>query len=85
MANIHDALTPSVVGRSVSWNYFYIALGFALAISGTIIQMVDIIHFPCNILLYVVTAASLFWLFLFNGKFQDKLIALKTRYESRPR
>jgi hypothetical protein len=26
-----------------SWNYFYITLGFALTIAGTIIQMVDII------------------------------------------
>jgi hypothetical protein len=85
VANIHDVPTPSVIRGSTSWNYFYIALGFALSISGTIIQMVDTIHFPCNVLLYVVTGAGLFWLFLFNGGFQNKLIELKSRYEKRTR
>ncbi len=83
--NATDVPTADVRRGPISWNYFYIALGFALAISGTIIQMVDIVHFPCNVLLYVVTAASLFWLFLFNGRFQNKLIELKSRYENRPR
>ena len=85
MANIHEELTPNVTGGPNSWNYFYVALGFALAIAGTIIQMVDFLHFPCNVLLYVVTGAGLFWLFLFNGRFRNKLIELKNSYEKRPR
>ena len=66
-----------------SWNYFYITLGFALSICGTIIQMVDVLRFPCNFLLYVVTGAGLVWLFLFSRWFRNKLIGLKNRYESR--
>jgi hypothetical protein len=60
-------------------------LGFALAIAGTIIQMVDFLHFPCNVLLYVVTGAGLFWLFLVSRWFRNKLIELKNSYEKRPR
>jgi hypothetical protein len=67
----------------ISWNYFYIALGFVLSIWGTIIQKMDFLHFPYNVLLYVVSGAVLFWLFLFNGWFQNKLIGLKNRYEAR--
>jgi hypothetical protein len=83
---ITTASSPSVATApsrgEISWNYFYIALGFALSIWGTIIQMMDFLHFPCNVLLYVVTGAGLFWLFL-NGRFQNKLIELITRYEAR--
>ena len=68
-----------------SWNYFYIALGFALSIWGTIIQMVDVLRFPCNVLLYLATGAGLVWLILGNGWFQNKLIYWKGRYENRPR
>jgi hypothetical protein len=46
-----------------SWNYFYVTLGFALTIAGTIIQMVDFLHFPCNVLLYVATGAGWFGCF----------------------
>jgi hypothetical protein len=67
----------------ISWNYFYITLGFALTISGTIIQMLDFLHFPCNLLLYVVTAAVLFWLFLRSRWFRNELIGLQHRIESR--
>ena len=67
----------------ISWNYFYIALGFALSIWGTIIQMMDFLHFPYNVLLYVVTGAGLFWLFLFS-RFRNKLIGWKNSYENRP-
>jgi hypothetical protein len=74
---------PPVKRGELSWNYFYVALGFALTISGTIIQMLDFLHFPRNVLLYAVTAAVLFWLFLFNGTFQNKLFGLKNRYEDR--
>jgi hypothetical protein len=77
VANIHDVPTASVTGGQDSWNYLYVALGFALAIAGTIIQMVDFLHFPCNVLLYVVTGAGLFWLFLFSRWFRNKLIELK--------
>jgi hypothetical protein len=80
-----DKPDPFVKRGPNSWNYFYIALGFALSIWGTIIQMVDVLRFPCNVLLYVVTGAGLVWLFLFNGWFQNKLIGWKNSYENTPR
>ena len=81
-SNLSVATAPSRGPNS--WNYFYIALGFALSIWGTIIEMLDFLHFPYNVLLYVVTGAGLVWLFLFNGWFQNKLIGWKNSYENRP-
>jgi len=48
-------MATDVTRGPISWN-FYIALGFALSPSqsGTIIQMVDVLRFPCNVLLYIV-------------------------------
>jgi hypothetical protein len=47
--------------------------------------MLDFLHFPYNVLLYVVTGAGLVWLFLFNGWFQNKLIGWKNSYENSAR
>ena len=76
---------PKVVRGKESWAYIYVALAFALAIEGTIIQMITPLVFPYNILLYALTSAVTVWLFLFNGRFHNKLIALKGSYESKPR
>jgi hypothetical protein len=35
------------------WAYSYIALGFALSIEATIVQMIDPLHFPWNVAAYV--------------------------------
>ena len=75
---------PTATSRDQnSWNYLYMALGFALTILGTIIQMLDFLHSPCNFLLYIVTGLGLFWLFLFI-RFRNKLIGWKDTYENRP-
>jgi hypothetical protein len=62
-----------------------VALGFALAIEGTIIQMITPLLFPWNILVFVVVGALTFWALLFNGRFQDKLIGLQIGYENKAR
>ena len=83
--NVADDASAVTKRGPDSWTFIYIALGFTISILGTTIQMVDAIHFPCNLLLYGVTAAGSFWLFICNGRFQNKLIDLKGRYEDRPR
>jgi hypothetical protein len=67
-----------------SWAYIYVALGFALTIEGTIIQMLPP-AFPWNLLTYFVIGAITFYQFIFNGRFQDKLIGVKFRYENQAR
>ena len=74
-----------VTRGSESWAYIYVALGFTLAIEGTVIQMIDCLKFPSNLIMYVAVGALTFWLFLFDGWFQNKLIGLKNKYESRAR
>ena len=65
-----------------SWAYLYIALGFALSIEGTLIQMIEPLWYPLNIATYIVVMAITAWLFICNGWFQNKLIGIKIRYES---
>jgi hypothetical protein len=69
-----------------SWTFIiYIALGFALAIEGTIIQMITPWVFPWNLVVYLVFGAATFWVFICNGWFQERLIRLKIKYESKAR
>jgi hypothetical protein len=82
---ITDSATPSVIRGPQSWTYIYVALGFALAIEGTIIQMIDPLRFPYNLVAYLALAAATGWLFLASGWFQNKLIGMKNWYESQGR
>jgi hypothetical protein len=59
-------------------------LGFSITIGGTIIQMTRL-DWPWNLFIYAVFIAFSFWLFLFYDRFQNKLIALKNRYEAKAR
>jgi hypothetical protein len=67
-----------------SWTYIYVTLGFAISIEGTVVAMTPLI-FPWNVIVYVIIALLTGWLWIENGWFQEKLIGLKTRYESKPR
>src|SRR5258705_8694326 len=60
------------------WAYIYAALGFVVAIEGIIIEMMHL-DFPGNLIVYIVLGLFTGWQFLFNAKFQNKLI------EERPR
>ena len=68
-----------------SYNFFYVALGFAISIEGSIVQMIGSIQFPYNIILFAVMAFASYRLCLFNGWFQNKLIGWKIAYENKPR
>lgn len=68
-----------------SWAYIYVALGFALAIGGTIIQMITPLIFPWNLIAYALFATFTVWLFINNAWFQNKLIGMKMRYEEKSR
>ncbi|MGH9806244.1 MAG: hypothetical protein ACRD9W_03115 [Terriglobia bacterium] len=83
MAKATDAVDGTVRRGPVSWAYIYMALGFALTIEGTVIDMAA--HYPWNLIAYAVLGVITFWLFIFNGWFQNKLIGMKSRYEDRAR
>ena len=68
-----------------SWAYIYIALGFAVSIEGTIIQMVAPLLFPWNVGLYIAIAAVTIWAFLDNRWLQNKLVGMKLRFEEKER
>lgn len=86
--HIGDSVIDSLdlkVGRGPdSWTYIYVVLGFTLSIGGTIIQMTPLV-FPWNLAIFLVFGVIAFWLFIFNGKFQSKLIGLKLDYENKTR
>jgi hypothetical protein len=65
-----------------SWQYIYIALGFAVTFEGTIIQLAPI-PFPWNLLLFLFSGFVTGWLFLFNSWVHNKLIGFKAKYEDR--
>lgn len=64
-----------------SWAYIYVALGFLLSLSGTVIQLIKPLEWPYNLILYVVICFVAIYFFLFNGWFQNQLLKVKTRYE----
>ena len=78
-----DHIEAAVKRGPESWNYIYITLGFALTIEATIISMIEILRFPCNILLFAVLFVGTVSLFLYNGSFQNKLLGFKSSYESK--
>ena len=82
---IKDTMDATVTRGPVSWAYIYVALGFALAIEGTVIQMSTPLMFPWNVGTFACVGALAFWLFLFNGWFQNKLLGLKNKYEMKAR
>ena len=78
-------LDTKVTRGPESWAYIYVALGFALAIEGTIVQMVTPLEFPWNLGTYATVAGLTVWLFIFNRWFQNKLIGIKCKYERKAR
>ena len=77
-----DSSDATVRRGQESWMFIYIVLGFALAIEGSVFQM--IFGFPTNLIVYIVVGAGTFWLCLYNGQFQDAVIEWKNSYENQP-
>lgn len=75
----------TVTRGPTSWAYIYVALGFVVAIEGSVISMVTPLAFPWNIVVYALVAGFSIWLFLANGWFQNKLIGFQIRYENKAR
>lgn len=80
-----ETVSATVTRGSESWAYLYMMLGFALAIGGTIIQMITPLVFPWNLLTYLAFGAGTVWLLICNGSFQNKLITWKLGYEGKAR
>ena len=79
-----DSADAKIQRGSESYNFFYVALGFAISIEGSIIPMIAP-NFPYNIFIFAVIAIASCWLFLFNGRFQNKLVGWKIACENKPR
>jgi hypothetical protein len=56
-----------------SWTHIYLAIGLALTIEGTILQMSEPLRFPDNLIVYVVLGAPTFVLFIFHEWTQNLL------------
>ena len=62
------------------WNYIYVFLGFALAIEGTIVSLLDL-GWRYGLSAYLLLAILTVYLFLRSRRFQDALVGLKARAE----
>lgn len=78
-------VTAKVKRGQESWNFIYIFLAFALTIESTIVQMIDPLRFPYNLIFYLIFGAATFLLFIRCVWFQNKLIGMKVWYEDTPR
>ena len=77
--------TDATVTRGpISWSYFYLVFGFALAIEGTVIQMTPLL-FPDNVATFAAVGLATGYLCLWNGKSQNALLRLRNWYETKPR
>jgi len=65
-----------------SWNYIYIILGFTLTIEGVLVGYSPL-YWYWNLAIAFVLLSGTTALFLLSGWFQNKLIGLKNRYESK--
>jgi hypothetical protein len=82
---VHDSVDATVTRGQESWTYIYIVLGFTLSIEGTSISLITPLAFPWNLILYAVIGAATFWMFINNGRFQDKIFGWKAKYEQKAR
>jgi hypothetical protein len=80
-----DRMDVSVTRGKASWDFIYIFLGFTLSFEGTLIQLIQPLCWPCNLILYVIAFMFTVYLFLFNGWFQNKLILMRNNYENTSR
>jgi hypothetical protein len=82
---IGNSAEAKVVRGKQSWSYIYVALGFAIAIEGTVVQMITPLVFPWNIIVYAALAFITFRLFISSDRVHEKLLRIKRAYEDKPR
>ena len=80
-----DTLEGSIIRGQNSWAYFYILLGFLVSIEATLISMLDPMAWYLKIVLFVAVMLGTSWLCLESRRFQNWVIGVKNRYESRAR
>jgi hypothetical protein len=83
-AKANTTVSASVIRGQQSYTFFYIILGFALSVEGSVI-MASPLGFFCNVMLFVIVGALSFYLVLYNGWVHDRLISWKNSYEDKPR
>jgi hypothetical protein len=84
--NISDKVEAETIRGEKSWQFIYIALGFAISIEGTLIQMISPpLTFPSSIILYGAVASVTFYLCICNYRFQNRILRMKRAYEDRSR
>jgi len=83
MVSVSDKPEATVKRGPESWAYVYVVLGFALTIESTLVAMVTPLRFPWNILGFAIIAVATWYLFLWSGWFQNKLIWWKNQYENK--
>jgi cytochrome b subunit of formate dehydrogenase len=82
---VTDDLEGKIRRGPVAWTFIYVALGFALSIEGTFLQMIEPLRFPWNLVAYVALMAVTIWLFTSNRWFHEKLVEIKDRMENKAR
>lgn len=80
-----DDASATVVRGSESWTFIYVLLGFVLTIEGNFIQMIKPLEFPWNLPVFLIAMLLTVWLFVGSGRFQNWLIGLKIKYETKSR
>jgi hypothetical protein len=83
------ALSDKVVGTVVrgpqSWTFIYIILGFSLTIEDNFIQMIRPLEYPWNLVVFLAAMMVTVSLFIVSGRFQNWLIGMKIKYETKAR
>lgn len=82
---VTDSFDAKVTRGPDSWRYFYTVMGLTIAIEGNVIRMIDPLHWPWNLIAYIIAGGLTIYCFMASGWFQNKLIGIKNQYENQPR
>jgi hypothetical protein len=82
---VSDRVSATVVRGSESWIFIYVLLGFALTIEGNLIQMIGSLESPWNLVVFLAAMLVTVWFFISSGRFQNWLIGMKIKYETKAR
>jgi hypothetical protein len=80
-----DKSSATVVRGAESWTFIYVFLGFALTIGGNFIQIIEPLGPRYNPAVFFAFVFATVWLFIGNGRFQNWLIGMKIKYETKAR
>jgi|SRR5476651_650101 len=81
---VSDHFDIKIVRGSTSWAFLSLCYGLFVAIELGIIQLLPL-GFPWGLLLFIVLFGGTAWLVFCHGRFQDWLITIKVKHQSRAR